>query len=95
MEDISRTVSQINALMGSVSAAVEQQGTATQEISHSMGAAARRTESVSNNTASIMQASAETGQTANYTLTAASELSKQAEFLKREVQKFIVRVRAW
>jgi len=94
IEEISRIITEINALVGGIAAAAEQQRTATQEISRSAIEASRGTQGVSSNIAGITQASNETGRMASETLSAASELSEQAEALKKEVGNFIARVQA-
>ena len=91
---ISKIISDINALMGGIASAAEQQKVATQEIARSVAEAAKGTHEVSSNTVSITQASSETGRMATETLAAASELSHQAELLKKEVGSFIARVQA-
>jgi methyl-accepting chemotaxis protein len=94
MQGISKTVAEINELMGSVANAVDQQRSATQEISHNVGEAARGAAEVSVNSVGIMESSSETDKMANDTMEAASELSKQAEYLKLQVASFIARIRA-
>lgn len=94
IESIYKIIIEVNELMSSIASAAEQQRAATQEISRSVSEAAKGTQEVSSNTTGITQASAETGRMANETLTAATELSKQAELLKKEVGGFISRVQA-
>lgn len=91
---ISSTVSGISGLMGGISQAAEQQREATQLIAKSVYEAARGTEDVSSNVSSITEASSGTGRMASQTLSAASDLSRQAETLKKEVDSFIARVQA-
>lgn len=93
IDAIAHTVTQINATMGSVADSVAQQKLATQEISRSATEAATGASDASLNMVTINRASVETGRIANETLTAAEQLSKQADLLKSEVESFILRVR--
>jgi methyl-accepting chemotaxis protein len=76
---ISEVIDKINEISGAISAAVEQQGAATQEVT--------------SNISGVSQASSETGQAASETLNAASELSRQAEQLAASVDGFLEEVR--
>jgi len=71
-----------------------QQRNATQDISRSVQEAARGTLDVSNHIAQISSTSAETGRMAGDARDAAVDLSQQAETLKREVDAFIISVKA-
>lgn len=77
---ITEIISQISEISGTISAAVEEQGTATKEVTA--------------NIAGVSQASSETGSAAGETLRAASELSRQAESLSSSVDDFLREVRA-
>ncbi len=77
---ITGTIDQISEISAAISAAVEEQGAATQEVT--------------SNITGVSQASSETGEAASETLRAASELSVQAESLALSVDKFLVEVRA-
>jgi methyl-accepting chemotaxis protein len=50
MDGIGKTISEINEVSATISAAVEAQGSATQEIARNMEQASSGTEGVSNNT---------------------------------------------
>jgi methyl-accepting chemotaxis protein len=91
MEGISTTLSEISTIMSRIEVDTAQQRTATQDISKSVQEAARGTLDVSNHIAQITSTSAETGRMAG---DAAVDLSGQAETLKREVEAFIVSVKA-
>jgi methyl-accepting chemotaxis protein len=94
IEGISQIIAEINTLVGGIASAAEQQRIATQEISRSALEASKGTQDVSANIVNITQASDETGRMATDTLSAAAELSQQAELLKKEVASFIARVQA-
>lgn len=91
---ISETVVQINSLMASIAAAVEEQRASTQEISRSVGIAASGASLVSSNIGGISHTAHEAGHMAKDTLNAAIELSKQAETLNKEVDVFVANVQA-
>jgi methyl-accepting chemotaxis protein len=94
VESIEGTISRLNEIAGTIAAAVEQQGAATRDISSNVQQAAQGTEQVSANISGVNQAAAETGSAATQVLGAAGGLSKEAETLRREVEGFIVTIRA-
>ena len=94
IDDISNTIAEISAIMTGIEVDTAQQRTATQGIARSVQDAARGTLDVSNHIVQITSTSAETGRMANDARESAVDLSQQAETLKREVDGFIVSVRA-
>jgi methyl-accepting chemotaxis protein len=94
IDAISTTLSEINAIMSGIEVDTAKQRNATQDISKSVQDAARGTLDVSNHIAQITSTSAETGRMASEARDAAGELSRQAETLKREVDTFILSVKA-
>jgi methyl-accepting chemotaxis protein len=94
IDAISTTLAEINAIMSGIEVDTAQQRNATQDISKSVQDAARGTVDVSNHIAQITSTSAETGRMASEARDAAGELSRQAETLKREVDTFILSVKA-
>jgi methyl-accepting chemotaxis protein len=91
---IGETIERINAISAAVAAAVEQQGTATQEIARNVEEASRGTQEVNSNIAAVSQSTQRTGSVAGEILTAAGDLSRQAEILDGRVLAFVERVRA-
>jgi methyl-accepting chemotaxis protein len=83
------TIVEINNIASAVSAAVEQQGAATKEISRNVGEAATGTQVVSSNILSIRGATTDTGEAASQMFDAASDLSGQTDSLAGEVRQFI------
>ena len=67
---------------------------AVREISRSTSDVAAATSQVSNAIGLVQQGSNETGAAAQQSLAAARELGQQAITLKREVDNFLIRVRA-
>lgn len=94
IEGISATISQINAISGTISTSVEQQMKAVQEITHSTSSVATATHEVSQAIDLVQQGATETGAAAEQSLAAARELGLQADNLKRAVGKFLEEVRA-
>jgi methyl-accepting chemotaxis protein len=94
IDDIAKTLSEISAIMSGIEVDTAQQRNATQDISRSVQDAARGTLDVSNHIVQITATSAETGRMASDARDAAAELSQQAETLKREVDGFILSVKA-
>ncbi len=94
MDDISNTIAEISAIMSGIEVDTAQQRNATQDISKSVQDAARGTLDVSNHIVQITSTSSETGRMASDARDSAVDLSQQAETLKREVDGFIMSVRA-
>ncbi len=94
IEGIRRRIAEINAVAGSIAAAVQQQGAATQEIVRNVSEAATGTGEVTSNVSGVARAAEETGAAATQVLTAASDLSRQSEHLDGEVSRFLSKIRA-
>ena len=92
--NIGGVIRQINEITTAIAAAVEQQGAATQEIARNVQQASAGTQDVSANIVGVRQAAGETGAAAGQVLSASGELSHQAESLTREVNSFILNIRA-
>ena len=93
-EEVSQTIVRMNEVATTVASEVEEQGSATGEISRNVQEAAKVTDEVSVNTAGITQAATQTGNAANEVLESAKQLSDEAEKLRSEVQEFAAEVRA-
>lgn len=94
IEEISSTIGAIDEIATSIASAVEEQGAATKEIARNVHQAAIGTNEVSSNIGGVSQAAAETGSAATQVLGAASELSKQSEALRGQVDQFLSTIRA-
>jgi methyl-accepting chemotaxis protein len=94
MDGISNTIAEISEIMTGIEVDTAQQRNATQDISNSVQDAARGTLDVSNHIVQITSTSSETGRMASDARDSAVDLSRQAETLKREVDSFIVSVKA-
>ncbi|QRE77513.1 methyl-accepting chemotaxis protein [Methylobacterium aquaticum] len=94
IDGITGRIREISAVAVSIASAVEQQGAATQEIVRNVSQAATGAGEVTSTIAGVAQASEETGAAASQVLAAASELSRQSEYLAGEVGRFLDTVRA-
>ncbi len=94
MEEIGATIASVNEITVAVAAAVEEQGSATAEIARNVQEAAHGTQEVSSNISGVSQAADQTGQTANELLAASSDLQKQSETLRSQVEGFFSAIRA-
>jgi methyl-accepting chemotaxis protein len=90
---ITTVIASMNEISAAIAAAMNQQSSATQEIARNVEQAAQGTRAVSANISGVTTAAGETGLAAGHVLSAASELSKQSETLRAEVDKFLATVR--
>ena len=94
IEGIGRTIGAINEITSAISVAVEQQGSATQEIARNVQEAALGTGQVSSNIAAVNHAAEKTGSASNGVLASAEQLSQQAAALRTDVDRFLANIRA-
>lgn len=92
--EIGRTIGEMSAIATGVAAAIEEQGTATQEIARNVQQAAQGTQSVSETILSVRDGARGTGDAAAQVLDAAQDLSRTSEQMRREVEAFLADVRA-
>jgi methyl-accepting chemotaxis protein len=93
IQEIGKTIAEINQIASAIASAVEEQGAATQEIARNVQEAAKGTTEVTSNVSGVNQAAADTGAAATQVLSAASELSKQSEMLRGKVELFLADVK--
>lgn len=94
IRSIGATIGEINEVTTAIAAAVEEQGAATREIARNIQHAASGTSEVSSNIVGVSQASTEAGAAAGEVLNASSELRREADTLRAEVDAFLVNIRA-
>jgi methyl-accepting chemotaxis protein len=94
IQGITATIEEVSVISTTIGAAVEEQGAATAEIARSVTQTAEATLEVTKNIGGVSAAANETGNAAGMVLTAASNLSQQAEQLAGEVNTFLAGVRA-
>jgi len=94
IQGISGTIVTINEISTAIAAAVEEQASATHEISRSVQQAASGTQEVTGNIERVSAAAGETGTAAGQVLGAAGDLTRQADSLRREVERFLSAIKA-
>ena len=91
---IGTTIRQMSEIAAAIASAVEQQGAATREIATNVQQAAQGTSDIASNIDRVSHAASDTGAAAEQVLSAAGELSRLSETLRRDVDDFLVTVRA-
>jgi methyl-accepting chemotaxis protein len=91
---ITSTISEMNEIASAIASAVEEQGSATQEIARNVQQAALGTGEISANVVGVQQAAGDTGAAAHQVLQASSELSRQSETMRGEVEAFLSNIKA-
>ncbi|HLZ04397.1 MAG TPA: methyl-accepting chemotaxis protein [Bradyrhizobium sp.] len=94
IKEISATINQINEIAAAIASAVEEQGSATQEIARNVQQAALGTGEIASNVTGVRQAAGDTGAAAHDVLEASSELSKQSETMRGQVETFLRDIKA-
>ena len=94
IQGVGATIGQMNEISTAIAAAMEEQGTTTQEITRNAQQAARGTQDVSSSITNVTQAAGETGAASGQVLGSASELGRQAETLRGQVAGFLAEIRA-
>jgi methyl-accepting chemotaxis protein len=94
IQGITGTISRINEIAVTIASAVEEQGAATKEIARNVQQAAAGTSEVSANIGGLTKAAGETGAASTQALGAATELAKQGETLRADVNRFLADIRA-
>jgi methyl-accepting chemotaxis protein len=94
IQGITATIEEVSVIASTIGSAIEEQGAATAEIARNVTQTAQATQAVTTNIGGVSAAANETGGAAGLVLTAASNLSKQAEQLSGEVNTFLAGVRA-
>ena len=94
IRSIGATIRQMSEIATTIASAVEEQGAATREIATNVHQAAQGTSEIATNIEGVSRAATDTGAAAAQVLGAAGELSKQSETLRRDVDEFLVTVRA-
>ena len=94
IRSIGATIAEMAAASNAIAAAMEQQGAATQEIARNVQQAANGTGAVAGSIADVRGGAGSTGAAAAQVLSAAQELSRHSESLRREVGGFLEGVKA-
>jgi len=91
---IGHTIGTMSEIATAIAAAIEEQGAATSEIARNVQQAAVGTQAVTNNIADVSHAATETGAAAGQVLDATGQLSREADRLRGEVERFLTGIRA-
>jgi methyl-accepting chemotaxis protein len=94
IREIGTTITLISEISATISAAVEQQGSATQEIARHVQHAAMRSGVVASSIADVSRGAGETGSASGQVLSSAKTISAESVRLRAEVEKFLATVRA-
>jgi len=91
---VDETIAQINAIGETVTTAIQQQESATNEIAASTQQAAQSTAEVGNSIRSVDQAAASTDGAAGNVLAAATRLGGDVQAMRNSIQDFLTQIRA-
>jgi methyl-accepting chemotaxis protein len=94
IQNVANVIAEIDQIGIAIASAIEEQGSATQEISRSVQEAARGTQEVNANISGVQRAADQTGSAATQVLGAAEQLSSQSKDLAGQVNRFLSEVRA-
>ncbi|MGY4304214.1 methyl-accepting chemotaxis protein [Bradyrhizobium sp. USDA 4369] len=94
IKEIGETIARMSEIASAIASAVEEQSSATREISRNVQQAAHGTQRVSTNIADVRQGADATGSASSQVLSAAKSLSGQSSRLRDEVSRFLDSVRA-
>jgi methyl-accepting chemotaxis protein len=94
IQNVANVIAEIDQIGIAIASAIEEQGSATKEISRSVQEAARGTHEVNSNISGVQKAADDTGSAANQVLGAAEQLSSQSKDLAGQVNRFLSEVRA-
>jgi methyl-accepting chemotaxis protein len=94
IQDIAGTISRISDITLRITMAVDQQGSATQEIARNVQQAACGSSEVAANVTEVSRGAHETGSASSQVLASAQSLSSESNRLKIEVDRFLGGIRA-
>jgi methyl-accepting chemotaxis protein len=94
IQSVSKTIADMSTITSAISAAVEEQDAATQEISRNMQQAANGTEVVSGHVAGVAGSIDQAGEAAHTVLGASDGLQNQANTLQDEVVRYLEKARS-
>jgi len=94
IRNVADVIAEIDQIGTAIAAAIEEQGSATREISRSVQEAARGTQEVNSNITGVQRAADDTGAAAQEVLGAAEQLSTQSRDLAGQFDRFLGEVRA-
>lgn len=93
IEDIHTTITQLSEISASISAAVEQQGIATQEITRSIQEASNRTDEVTNTISEVRDRAQRGVDVASTVKSSTGDIATQTSELSTEIENFLGQIR--
>jgi uncharacterized protein YoxC len=94
IKNIGGTIGAMNEIATTIATAVEQQGSATQEIARNVQATASGTDQMTNFIGGTTRAAGEVGTAAGQVVVLADEVGAQAETLRSNFENFLTKIRA-
>jgi methyl-accepting chemotaxis protein len=94
VSDIIQKIGTVNEQTTGISAAIEEQSSATNEISSSINQAAASTERISGNVSQVQSATEESANVVERLKTASDDLGQQADRLKNAAERFVRTIRS-
>jgi methyl-accepting chemotaxis protein len=94
IDQIARLMSDVDAVAGSIAAAVEQQQASTRQISANVHQTATGSKDVSENIFAVSSAAKQTAESASSVLSASTDVSSKMEDLRQRIDAFLHRVAA-
>ena len=94
IKEIGVTIDRVSDIVSNIATAVEQQGSATQDITRTLQHAVASSTEVASNIGKVNHGAQATGSAAGQVLASAQALSQQGNKLKLEVDRFLGTVRA-
>ncbi|KIZ32835.1 methyl-accepting chemotaxis protein, partial [Rhodopseudomonas palustris] len=91
---ITSTISRVSEIASAIASAVEEQSAATREIAQNVSEAARSTSEVSQTIVGVTRAAHLTGEAAGRVVDSSTELSRNGDTLRTQVEAFLREVRA-
>ncbi|NWG24624.1 MAG: HAMP domain-containing protein [Pseudorhodoplanes sp.] len=94
IKEIGGTIRRVAEIAAAIAAAVEEQGSATEEIARNVQQAAQGTSEVADNITQVNRGANETGLASSQVLGSAQALARESGQLRSEVERFVRTVRA-
>jgi methyl-accepting chemotaxis protein len=94
IQEIGKTIIEMNEIAEAIAAAVTEQNAATEEIASTVRQASAGTDEVNGNISELTGTAEETGRAADAVLDASGAMGEQTEMLKEQVAQFLATVRA-
>ena len=94
IKEIGGTIGKISDIAATIATAVEQQGSATQEIARSVQNVAQGTQEAAANVVQVNRGATETGSASEEVLNSARTLSSESTRLREELDRFMANIRA-